>query len=88
MVLSTGGDGAVAEPDHSVRDSVIEEMAHYAEAECGCPMPIVVGETKHAYGLRLLKALAAEMRTLKGGNKRASFKHLVAKTKETPTQEG
>lgn len=40
----------------------VEEIAHYIETESECLMPIVVEETKRAYGRRLLKVLAAELR--------------------------
>lgn len=43
----------------------VVEMATYIERNCGFPIPIIVGETKHDYGLRMLKALAHEVRNLR-----------------------
>jgi hypothetical protein len=43
----------------------LEEIATYIEMDCECLMEIVPGETKHSYGLRLLRCLAAEIRALK-----------------------
>lgn len=40
----------------------VEEIASYIENDSECLMPIVVEETRHAYGVRLLKTLAAELR--------------------------
>jgi hypothetical protein len=40
----------------------VERIAKYVEAESECLMPIVVEETKHDYGVRLLKAMADEIR--------------------------
>jgi hypothetical protein len=45
-------------------DSLVGIIATYIERHSECPMPIVCGETKHDYGLRLLKTLANEIRTL------------------------
>jgi uncharacterized protein YbgA (DUF1722 family) len=41
----------------------VEEIAHYIESDSDCLMPIVVEETKHDYGVRLLKIMADEIRT-------------------------
>ena len=50
--------------DPKVIDGMVnlEELAVYIERDCECPMAIVCGETKHDYGLRLLKTLADEIR--------------------------
>lgn len=42
----------------------LEEIATYIESDAEIFLPIVVEETKRAYGLRLLKELAAEIRRL------------------------
>lgn len=42
----------------------LEEIATYIERDSQILLPIVVGETKNAYGLRMLKELAAEIRRL------------------------
>ena len=47
---------------NSERDKVIEELCVYIESESWCLMPIIVHETRHDYGVRLLKILAAELR--------------------------
>lgn len=39
-----------------------ERIAKYVESESECLMPIVVEETKHDYGVRLLKVMADEIR--------------------------
>lgn len=43
----------------------LEGIARYIEHDCECMMAIVPGETKHDYGLRLLKSLAEEIRAFK-----------------------
>jgi hypothetical protein len=45
-------------------DSLIGIIADYIERDSECMMPIVVHETKRDYGIRLLKTLANEIRTL------------------------
>jgi hypothetical protein len=42
----------------------LEEIAAYIENDSEILLPIVVEETKRAYGLRLLKELAAEIRRM------------------------
>jgi hypothetical protein len=42
---------------------LIEEIAAYVESDSECLMPIVVEETRHQYGVRLLKVMAEEIRT-------------------------
>lgn len=42
----------------------LEEIATYIENDSQIFLPIVPGETKRAYGLRLLKELAAEIRRM------------------------
>lgn len=39
-----------------------KKICRYIESECQCPMKIIPGETKHQYGMRLLKTLATEIR--------------------------
>ena len=49
-------------------DDVIEIIARYIETDSQCLMPMraeYIGETKYAYGLRMLKVLAEEIRELK-----------------------
>lgn len=43
----------------------LEEIATYIERDSEILLPIVPGETKHDYGLRMLKELAAEIRRFK-----------------------
>ena len=43
-------------------ETLVERIAHYIEEDSECLIPIVVEETKHAYGVRVLKAMAAEIR--------------------------
>lgn len=42
--------------------SLVERIASYIESDSECLMPIVLEETRHAYGVRLLKAMADEIR--------------------------
>lgn len=46
----------------STEPDVVERIAVYMESESECLMPIVVEETKHDYGVRLLKVMADEIR--------------------------
>lgn len=43
-------------------EDLADRIATYIESESECLMPIVVEETKHDYGVRLLKVMAAEIR--------------------------
>lgn len=45
-----------------VSEPIIEEIAQYIESDSSCLMDIVVNETKHDYGVRLLKVMADEIR--------------------------
>jgi hypothetical protein len=45
-----------------VDNQTVEEIARYIESESGGLMEIVVGETKHDYGLRLTQLIANNVR--------------------------
>jgi hypothetical protein len=45
-----------------LRASLVEEIAVYIESDSECLIPIVVDETRHDYGVRMLKAMAGEIR--------------------------
>ena len=49
-------------PNHQQAVDAAEKIAHWLEHDSGALMPIVVGETKYDYGVRLLKAVAGEVR--------------------------
>jgi hypothetical protein len=42
----------------------VEEIAHYIETDSECLMEIVPEETRHAYGVRLLRTMAKEIREM------------------------
>lgn len=47
---------------HRWRD-VVEKVARYMENDSQCFIAIVTPETKHDYGVRVIKALANELRS-------------------------
>jgi N-acetylglutamate synthase-like GNAT family acetyltransferase len=63
--VSIKDDEAVKIMRAKSHNDIIEILAVYIERDCQCMMPIVVHETKHNYGLRLLKTLANEIREFK-----------------------
>jgi hypothetical protein len=54
-------NAAKSQPKQPMPEQV-ERIAVYVESESECLMPIVVEETKHDYGVRLLKVMADEIR--------------------------
>ena len=46
----------------TIRNAIVEEIIHYIATESEIMIEIVPGETKHQYGLRMLRELREELR--------------------------